>query len=585
MSRIAIYDPGAVVANQVIQYLTRAHTPDYTSEPNKVVNPDLSAVEGQPMKWWKVSAGEVVLMSSGEQTTVDNSLLPAAKTAKKASLQDQGALLVDNQGYSVDIKSNLQMLYANSIRILPNRAAYLQPWVDWLAQVDTEVKTKQASVDVQTILAGVDAVVLDTATLIAADPHKTLSGALAVTDSSDLAPFLDANAEVTDPVTGIKGPFYIMQELEMRKDLYNDTENPIYDSTHVPILGESGILVDHANRVLNLELIHGKTGWHEQEIKKSTYKRPIDLLIYYGYPNSFNSGVNGWDNEKVAQDMAKYGIIILGDGVEDPSHPDYANTQVIIPRVKQYNPSALIFGYVAAAQSLANFQTKTDQWNTLQVHGIFIDEAGYDYGKTRAEFNTMVDYVHGKTYSKLVFANAWNTDHILGTVNDVSFPNSTYNSGLVESSLTYNDWILLESFPVNTTAFSGDAGYESRTDWFIRGAKALSLRSTYSVNFAACGVINNDNASGQALFNFLFISSLTWSLEASGSSDTNYASGSATVTYWTRPDIKDIGVVWNLSASVQQDTGDADVYYRYAETARLLLDFSTAAQTSSITKW
>jgi len=308
------------------------------------------------------------------------------------------------------------------------------------------------------------------------------------------------------------------------------------------------------------------------------------LLIYYGYPNSFNSGVNGWVNEKVARDMAKYGIIVLGDGVQNPTHPDYSNTQIIIPRIKQYNPSALIFGYVAAAQTLANFQTKVDQWEALQVHGIFIDEAGYDYGKTRSEFNTLVDYIHSKTYAKVAFANAWNTDHILGTTDDPSFPNSTYNPSSVASKLTADDWILLESFPVNTTAYSGAGGYESKTDWSIRGAKAQNLRATFNVNVAACGIINNDNINAQALFNFLFISTMIWCLEAVGSSDTNYGT-SATVTYWTRPDVKDMGIVWNLDASVQQAIEDTDVYYCYLGTASMLLDFSTGAQTSSITKW
>jgi hypothetical protein len=403
-------------------------------------------------------------------------------------------------------------------------------------------------------------------------------------ERSDLDPFLDANAEVTDPDSGKKGPFYLMQQLQLRKDMYNDTENPLYEVGHVPLLGADGILVDHANRIVNIENIHGKAGWHNQQVKKATFTRPIDLLFYYGYPNSFNSGTNGWVNEKVARDMAKYGIVVLGDGVQDPSHPDYSNTQIIIPRIKLYNPSALIFGYVAAAQTLANFQTKVDQWETLQVHGIFIDEAGYDYGKTRSEFNTLVDYVHGKTYAKVAFANAWNTDNILGTVDDLSFPNSTYNPSLIASKLTADDWILLESFPVNTTAYSGSGGYESKTDWATRGAKAQSQRSTFNINIAACGVINNDNVNGQVLFNFLFISAMIWCLEAVGSSDTNYGAG-ATVTYWTRPDVKDMGVVWNLNASVQQATEDTDVYYCYSSTARMLLDFSTGAQISSITKW
>ena len=61
MSNIVIYNPGAVVANQVTSYLTSVNTPDYYSEPNKVINPDLSAVLDQPMKWWKVSGGNVVL--------------------------------------------------------------------------------------------------------------------------------------------------------------------------------------------------------------------------------------------------------------------------------------------------------------------------------------------------------------------------------------------------------------------------------------------------------------------------------------------------------------------------------------------
>jgi hypothetical protein len=42
--------------------------------------------------------------------------------------------------------------------------------------------------------------------------------------------------------------------------------------------------------------------------------------------------------------------------------------------------------------------------------------------------------------------------------------------------------------------------------------------------------------------------------------------------------------VWSLSASVQVDTGDADVYLRYVDFGILKVDFSTSAQTSSITR-
>ena len=317
---------------------------------------------------------------------------------------------------------------------------------------------------------------------------------------------------------------------------------------------------------------------------QNRYSKPKDLLIYYGYPNSFNSGVHAWYNEGVAQEMAQYGLIVLGNGVANPTHPDYANTSIIIPRIKALNPNTLIFCYVSVNQTLVNFQTGVDQSDTLGVHGIFMDEAGYDYGKTRVEFNDRVDYVHGKSNSSLCFANAWNTDNILGVADDASFPNSTYNTGAIESNLTTNDWILAESFPINTTAFTASTpnGYETKSDWYVRGEKIKNLRYTYGVNFAGCGIINDGNSEEQNLFNFGFVSAMMYNLEAFGTSDTSYGSGSAKTKFISRPDVSKMGVVWNIYPSVTVNTLDADVYHRYVENAKLSLDFSDSAQISRI---
>jgi len=399
---------------------------------------------------------------------------------------------------------------------------------------------------------------------------------------TDIRYYVNTNAIVTDPYTSITGPFDTMQNLINRRELFNDTDSPLYISNFIPLLGTDG-------SVTNLNNIHAKHGWHNLQITQSRFTRPKDILVYYGWLNSFNSATNGWYNEKVAQDMAKYKILVLGDGVQNPSHGDYANTQIIIPRIKALNPCALIFGYVSTNQSYANFQTKTDQWNTLSVHGIMMDESGYDYGTTatnsREAFNQKVDYVHGKSSSKICFPNAWNIDHILGTADDLSFPNTTWNPSILESNLNENDWIMLESFPVNTTAYSGNAGYESASDWTARGAKANSLRATYKCNFASVNIINNGNANGQDLFDFAFVSSLMWSLEGFGTSDTSYGSSSAAVQYWTRPDVSNMGLVYSINPSILLDTLDADVYHRYCELSKLSIDFSTAAQDSSITKF
>ena len=406
-----------------------------------------------------------------------------------------------------------------------------------------------------------------------------------------LEDFLDENAEVeilpTDATAAIVGPFTVMQTLINRRELFNDTDNPIYDSTVTPILGENGYLVDHSNRINNLETIHGKLGWHHQEIHRATYKKPDNLLIFYGWPNSFNSAVNGWNNEKVAQEMARYDLIVLGDGIQNSGHGDYSNTSVIIPRIKALNPRAKIFGYVTINQTLSNFQTKVSEWDTLQVHGIFLDEAGYDYGSVstngREAFNEKVDYVHGKTYSNLCFANTWNFDHILGTTNDASYPNTSYNSNLVASNLTQNDYVLLESFAVNSASYTND--YETASNWTVRGSKACSLRETYGINVVGSCVIEDGHADTTALLNFAFTSAMMYNLEGFGSSDIYYGASSAKNTFIPRPDVSNIGNIYELSPSVQQDVSDSDVYHRYTQFGKLSLDFSTGAQTSTIQKF
>jgi len=295
--------------------------------------------------------------------------------------------------------------------------------------------------------------------------------------SSDVLQFIDANVIVTDPDTGKKGTFAMMQMLVNRRELFNDAQNPLHVDGFVPLVGENG-------SVTNLNAIHGKLGWHNQQVHGALWQKPSDLLIFYGYPNSFNSAVNGWDNEKVARDMAQYGLIVLGDGLQTllasgshdgssgastltdstaswttdefvgkkivnvtdgstgsitantattitatlsggtendwdagdeyrvANHADYANVFKIVPRIKQYNPSAKIFGYVTVNQTLANFEDKADDWDALGVDGIFMDEAGYDYGTTatndRDAFNAKVDYVHALSSASTCFANAWN---------------------------------------------------------------------------------------------------------------------------------------------------------------------------------
>jgi hypothetical protein len=569
-----------VLQRTTLELRFSVNTPDYDSS-IWIINPDLSNVVGVPKRYWKIVGNTISEMNQSEKDAVDSALLPSIKAQKKSSLRTVAERLIFNQGYTDNIQRSFLSQYSKDKDRKAKKAQYLEEWNDWVEKVEEEIKLKQSEVDDQTSITAVNAINIDSSTLIGLDPQITIEGALDTSDSTDIISFVDENVEVTDPLTNVVGPFGLMQTLINRREIFNDSSNPLYVADRTAILGENGYLVDHANRINNIEIIHGKLGWHRQDVKQARYSRPTELLIYYGWLNSFNSAQNGWDNEKVAQDMAKYRLLVFGDGIQDSGHGDYANTQIIIPRVKALNNYSEIYGYVTVNQDYGDFTGKVDEWDTLEVDGIFMDEAGYDFGRTRAEFNQRVDYVHSKTYANTVFANSWNSNHILGTENDLNFPNSTYNDSRAESNLNNDDWVLLESFPVNTST----GGYESAGDWAVRGSRALNLRNTYGTNFAASSVINNDNTDGTALFNYSYISSLMFSLEAHGTSDTNYGASSASVKYWTRPGISDIGEIYCLNCSVQADNNDSSVYHRYVEGAKLTLDFNDSSQTSSIIKF
>jgi hypothetical protein len=313
--------------------------------------------------------------------------------------------------------------------------------------------------------------------------------------------------------------------------------------------------------------------------------RPLaqSLLIYYGYLNSFNSSTNGWNNENVAMDMAKYDVCIFGDGVQNPTHPDYANTQIILARLKNLKHDILIYGYVSANQDISVFQTKVDQWDTLHVDGIFVDEAGYDYGTTRDKQNSCVQYIREKTYSNKTFINAWNVDHIIGTTNDPAYPNSTFNASLTAALLDSRDIYLLESFSVNTEAYSGSCA--SQADVLARGNKAIAHNTNFGIKIACHGIIANstNNTTGANLFNFAYHSALLFGADFEGTSDVNYGASSAAVKYWARPGTRHIGRTSVISPV--QNLSDTDILVRFGDHAKVSVDFSTGAQTSSITTW
>jgi len=78
--------------------------------------------------------------------------------------------------------------------------------------------------------------------------------------------------------------------------------------------------------------------------------------------------------------FSMYDLVVFGDGLESPTHPDNANTTSIINDPGMAN--TLVFGYINSTIDLDTIQTNIDLWQTMGVKGIFCDQFGYDFGNT-----------------------------------------------------------------------------------------------------------------------------------------------------------------------------------------------------------
>ena len=107
------------------------------------------------------------------------------------------------------------------------------------------------------------------------------------------------------------------------------------------------------------------------------------LLIYYGYPIAYK-GI--WDAAAVAQEISNnYKYWVVGDTYQIPTHVEYASTVSIINAVRANG--VIVYGYVpiglnTSGLSIAQIRTRIDQWMTIGVDGIFLDEFGFDYENT-----------------------------------------------------------------------------------------------------------------------------------------------------------------------------------------------------------
>jgi hypothetical protein len=197
-----------------------------------------------------------------------------------------------------------------------------------------------------------------------------------------------------------------------------------------------------------------------------THLEPKRVAVYYGYPSLVN-GAKG-DLAKAAQVFNRYHIVVFGDGLEFPGE-EHDN---VVRLITKLDKQVLVFGYVCLGSTqklaIAEMEKRVLAWKRMGVQGIFLDEAGNDFGVDHERRERIVSLIHSLGLS--AFVNAFQ-------------PSDVFGDG--PTPLGKGDFFLLESFVVR-------GGKLDNSKWMTaRMQQAASYRDIYKFNLV--GVTTADS--------------------------------------------------------------------------------------------
>ncbi len=259
--------------------------------------------------------------------------------------------------------------------------------------------------------------------------------------------------------------------------------------------------------------------------------QPRKLLIYYAIPININ-GVN--DADYAAGILANYDDVVLGGGLQDPEHANYATTTSIIQKLAALSPNTVVWGYIDIGvstnnHSLATLQEQIDQWVFAGATGIFCDDYGYDYQVSRTRQNDVLTYIHSKGIGAIM--NAWNIDHVFSPAVE-----ATYNPSGTATVADERDVYLLESWVFNTEVVEANpaASYHSSRNYYAiisdiktRGDAARTYRTTFGSRMFAVNIAKFTGTSPAQLEEYRGVAEALaniWRLDGSGVAVASYAS-------------------------------------------------------------
>lgn len=230
------------------------------------------------------------------------------------------------------------------------------------------------------------------------------------------------------------------------------------------------------------------------------YQAPQSLLCYYGYPIAWREL---WNTALVAEEIGKYDHWICGDTYENPTQEVYADTVTIISAVKSMGTK--VWGYIPLGMTgknltLAQIQTRIENWAAAGATGIFLDEFGFDYANTRQRQIDAVNLVHAAGMNYV--ANAWVfTDVLVDHIDQMPatwLPGdwrraqfSTGNPTNLALPRTKNDVLMIENYGVDS------AGVKTKWDFLQRLGELVAYNESLATPMATWALAVVKEAAGQ----------------------------------------------------------------------------------------
>ena len=205
---------------------------------------------------------------------------------------------------------------------------------------------------------------------------------------------------------------------------------------------------------------------------------PLRLAIYYGLPSLVNGA--GGDLATAVAEVSHYDVLVLGDGLEFDADAaghagaaEHAFTARLVRQLALTPRRPSIFGYVDLGRTqllaAAQINDRIDRWAAMGVHGVFLDEAGYDFGVTREGQNQAL--LAARARGLRVCFNAYRPEDVFGgdrvPLNAAGGGNPQGLTPLVSS----RDAILLESFAVAGGTIEPDASSARRVEIALDGRR------------------------------------------------------------------------------------------------------------------